>query len=109
MDSVKGIDIMRSYGDTFNQLFQIYNYILSDADTLTFNIKDGDDKVLLSSNSITIEDDGQCFRVSISSEQMKKVPVGTHFYDVLLTASNGAKLTLNFPGLFVVRKVSHDV
>lgn len=109
MDSVKGIDIMRSYGDTFNHLFQIYNYILSDADTLTFNIKDGEDNVLLSSNNITIEDEGQCFRVNISAEQMKTVPVGTHFYDVLLVTSTGAKITLNFPGLFVVRKVSHDV
>jgi len=109
MDSVKGIDIMHSYGDTFNQLFQLFNYTLSDSDTLTFHIKDTDGNVVLTSNSITSEDEGECFRVKVSAALMKNVPVGQYFYDVLLVTADGAKVTLNFPGFFVVRMVSHSV
>lgn len=105
MIKTKGVDIICSYGDTFECAWEVEGVTLSG--TVTFSVKatEGNTDVLLS-KTCTIS--GRLATVNIAANEFaEKLPVGDYKYDLVMIAG-GTKITLLFPANFYVKAVIHN-
>lgn len=107
MIQIKGNDIIISQNDTFNVTFRLTGFEIAKTDTIIFTVKNElfDQEVLLEKQFSNIS--GSDINIIITAEEMKKIPLGINYYD-LLCLSSGTKTTLNFPSKLIVQKVVHN-
>ena len=107
MIQVKGNDISISYRDTFDLIFNIVGFEIEETDRIIFTIKDElfDEAPIIREEFTGLS--GTSINIVVSSEEMKKLKLGTNYYD-LLCVKNDNKVTLNFPAKLIVEKVVHN-
>ena len=107
MLQVKGNDLYISYGDTLDVIFRVVGFEVELTDKIRFTVKDEvyDKEPLVEKEFTNIE--GTDINIVLSSEEMKKINVGTNYYDLLCIKEDN-KVTLNFPAKLVVERVVHN-
>lgn len=105
---VEGNNIRISKGDTLEVTFIIEGYSISESDEIKFSVKKEyfGDKLLLEKTLTNIT--GNEIKITLSSEDMLKLPIGTNYYD-LVCLSADKKVTFNFPAKIIIERIVHNV
>lgn len=99
-----GLDIICSYGDTFNCAWEIEG--VSADDDITFSVKataNSSDVIYQTECDVS----GQLINVSIPASTFAEIPVGSYVYDLVLH-SEGHVTTLLFPANLHIKAVVHS-
>lgn len=104
MIKTKGVDIICSYGDTFECAWHVEGIEVTGEVTFSVKATAGSTDVLLAADCIKL---GQIIRVAISADDFATLAVGDYVYDIVMIAGD-VKTTLLFPANFSVRAVVHN-
>lgn len=104
---VDGNDIKISYGDTLNITFVLSGYELQLGDKVVFSVKQklSDTETLITKEYSELI--GTEIPITIDSEEMKKLPIGVNFYDLVVVKSE-TQTTLNLPAKIIIERVVHN-
>ena len=105
MIKTKGVDIICSYGDTFECAWDVEGIEVTGDVTFSVKATAESTDILLSTAAQRAE---QRISVFIDAETFGRLAVGDYVYDLVMV-SGGKKVTLLFPAQFSVRAVVHDV
>lgn len=104
MIKTKGVDIICSYGDTFECAWDVEGIEVTGDVTFSVKATAESTDVLLAADCIK---SGQIIRVAISADDFATLAVGDYVYDIVMIAGD-VKTTLLFPANFSVRAVVHN-
>lgn len=107
MVQVNKNDIRVSQGDTLDITFELEGYEIKNEDTLYFTVKNE----LYDKDTLIVKEiktSGTIIQVKLDIEDMAKLPLGTHYYD-LFCMSDNKRVTLIFPSKIIVERVVHNV
>ena len=108
MLEIKDKKIKISWGDTIPLVIKVPGYAFEVGDVAIFAIKESTDPAAVPVFSKRITSfKGDTLAVNLSPKETQ-LPVGTYYWDLSLTAKNGAHYTLNFPSVFIVEGVVHN-
>lgn len=93
-----------SYGDTFDVVFRLEGFELLENHKIYFTVKADlyDDNYILTKELTGLN--GIDIPVVISSDDMKKIPIGINYYDLVCITADGTVITLTSPSQLIVEK-----
>ena len=99
-----GLDIICSYGDTFNCAWEIEG--VSADDDITFSIKTtANSSELVYSQKASVS--GQLINIEIPASTFSDIPIGSYVYDLVLKQEEKVT-TLLFPANLHIKAVVHS-
>ena len=114
MIRVNDDNIMISKKDVVNKYFYLPDYVFNSGDKFYFTVsKLNEDKTKTVKLNIEMQvesdDDGKCFlKLNIPSQQINALNEENYIYDIRYVSGTD-EFTLNYPKLFIVKGVAHDV
>lgn len=102
MDLDNNIKITK--GDTLTIQYTLTNYVMTEEDTATFSIAQGNNVLV----SITLQDTGtSLLTFTVPKETMAELPVGTYIYDMYIDFGVGNRETVHFARKLMVVNSAH--